>query len=83
MPDPNAIPSSIVRPPVEANKFQFNPMFITLFQQDQFGGYPIENPNNHIASFSEKCDTIKMIGVSNDAILLRLFPFSLKDKAKS
>jgi len=38
MPDPNTISSSIVRPPVEANNFQFNPVLITLFQQNQFGG---------------------------------------------
>jgi len=37
----------------------------------------------HISLFLEKCDTIKMNRVSNDAIRLRLFPFSLKDKAKS
>ena len=30
----------------------------------------------------EICDTIKINGVSEDAIRLRLFPFSLKDKAK-
>ena len=43
----------------------------------------MENPNNHIASFLEKCSTIKMNEVSNGAICLRIFPFSLKDKAKS
>ena len=43
----------------------------------------MKNPNNHIASFLEKCDNIKMYGVSNDAIRLRLFPFSLNDKVKS
>ena len=43
----------------------------------------MENPNNHIASFLEKCDTIKINEFSIDAIYLRLFPFSLKDKAKS
>jgi len=43
----------------------------------------MKNPNNHIASSLEKCDTIKMNGFSNDAIQLRLFSFSLKDKAKS
>jgi len=37
----------------------------------------------HIAFFLEKCDTIKIDGVSNDAIQLMLFPFSLTDKAKS
>jgi len=83
MSDPNAIPSSIVRHVEEANNFQFNPAFITLFQQNQFGSSPMENPNNHITSFLEKCDTIKMIGVSDDAIWLCFFPFFLKDKSRS
>jgi len=82
-PDPNFMPSSIMRPPIEANNFQFNPRLVTLFQQEQFGGSPFENPNTHISSYLEKCDTIEMNGFSNDAIRLRLFPFSLKDKAKS
>ena len=43
----------------------------------------MENPNNHIASFLEKCDKNRINDVSTDAIQLRLFPFSLKDKAKS
>jgi len=81
-PDPTSVPSSIVRPPIEASNFQFNLGLITLFQQEQFGGSPFENPNTHISSFLQKCDTIKMNGVSNDAIRLRLFPFSLRDKAK-
>jgi len=83
MSDPNSIPSSIVRPSIKANNFQFNLGLITLFQQEQFGEYPLENPKTHISSFLEKGDTIKMNGVSNYAIRLRLFPFSLKDRAKS
>ena len=83
MPDPNSMHLSIVRPPIEVNNLRFNLGLITLFQQEQIGGSPFENPNTHISSFLEKCDTIKIYGVSNDAIWLRLFPFSLKDKAKS
>ncbi|KAF7842415.1 uncharacterized protein G2W53_004713 [Senna tora] len=45
-------------------------------------GSPIEDPNNHILNFLEICDTFKNNGVSDDAIRLRLFPFSLRDKAK-
>jgi len=56
--DPNAIPSSIVRPVVE-------------------------NHDDYKASFLEKCDTIKIEKVSNDAICLCLFSLSLKDMVKS
>ena len=35
-----------------------------------------------MASFLDICDTFRMNGVSADAIRLRLFPFSLRDKTK-
>ena len=48
----------------------------------QFHGLTYEDPNAHILNFLEVCDTVKYNGVSDDAIQLRLFPFSLKEKAK-
>ena len=38
--------------------------------------------NTHLAKFLEFYDTFKINGISNDAIHLRLFPFSLRKKAK-
>ncbi|KAF7810474.1 uncharacterized protein G2W53_037217 [Senna tora] len=73
---------SIRRPSIQANNFEIKPATIQLLQANgQFGGSPVEDPNNHILNFLEICDTFKHNGVSNDAICLRLFPFSLKDKA--
>ncbi|KAF7826323.1 uncharacterized protein G2W53_017487 [Senna tora] len=74
---------SIQRPSIQANNFEIKPATIQLLQANgQFGGSPIEDPNNHILNFLEICDTFKHNGVSDDAIRLRLFPFSLRDKAK-
>ncbi|KAF7800716.1 DNA-directed DNA polymerase [Senna tora] len=49
---------------------------------DSLGVHPLKHPNNHILNFLEICDAFKHNGVSDDAIRLRLFPFSLRDKAK-
>src|SRR5262249_26551465 len=75
--------SSITRPVVAANTFEIKPAIIQIIQNTvQFGVLPNEDPNAHLASFLEICDTFKANGVSNDAIRLRLFPFSLRDRAK-
>ena len=74
--------TSIARPTVNANNFEIEPSLIQIVQQSQFGINAIEDPNAHLAIFLEICDTIKINGSSEDAIRLRLFPFSLRDKAK-
>ena len=48
----------------------------------QFHGLPTEDPNLYIAYFLEICDMFKVDGVPDDAIRLRLFLFSLKDRAR-
>src|SRR4051812_6721687 len=70
---------SIVWPSAWEINFELKLAMITMIQNTvQF----FEDPNQHIANFLEYCDTFKMKGVSDDAIRLRLFSFSLQNKAK-
>jgi len=77
----SGITSSIVSPAIEANNFKLNPALITFVERDQFGELISNNPNAYICKFFVKYDTVKLNGVSTDAIQLRLFPFSLSDRA--
>jgi len=54
-----------------------------MVQQSQFGGSSMEDPNLHLLIFLDVCDTKLINGASTDAIWLRLFPFSLRDKARA
>ena len=81
---PDVSISSIQRPPIQANNFEIKPAIIQMIQNSvQFGGLPNDDPNLHIANFLEICDTFKHNGVTDDAVRLRLFPFSLNSKAKA
>ena len=76
--------SAIVRSPLTVNSFELKASVIQLVQNNtQFGGLPSEDSNQHITNFLEVCDTVKIGRVSNDEIRRRLFPFSLRDKARA
>jgi len=72
--------SPIVNPAIEANNFELRLALISFVEQNQFGGHSSKNPYLHLRNFLAKSDMIKLNGVSADAIRLRLFPFSLKDR---
>ena len=75
--------SCIRKPPMQANNFELKPSYVSMIQNlVQFHGLPNEDPNLHIAYFLDICDMFRVNGVPNDAIRLRLFPFSLKDRAR-
>ncbi|CAL1406421.1 unnamed protein product [Linum trigynum] len=75
--------SSIRRPNNEANNFEIKTGMLQMIQNwVQFNGMPDEDSNTHIKKFLELCDTIKINGASVDAIRLRLFPFSLDNRAR-
>ena len=70
-------------PRINANNFELKPALINMVQNNQFGGRPTDDPRAHLRTFLDYSGTCKMNGVPEDAIHLRLLPFSLRDRAKS
>jgi len=62
--------------------FELKPALINMVQSSQFCGKTHEDASAHLQNFPEICSTFTIKGVTRDAILLRLFPFSLLGRAK-
>jgi hypothetical protein len=67
--------------PSRDNEFELKPALITLVQANQFCGKAHEDASAHLQHFLEICSTFTIKGVTRDAILLRLFLFSLLAKS--
>ena len=72
----------IVIPDVGDRHFELKPAIIQMVQNNSFHGLAGEDPYAHLSSFNNVCQTFKMHGMSDGEVRLRLFPFSLKDKAQ-
>jgi hypothetical protein len=70
-------------PNVVANNFELKHALLNMLSQHMFNGLAHEDPNQHLAMFEELCNTVKINGVESEAIKLRVFPFSLGDKARN
>ena len=76
---PNEGYASVIVPPrIRASNFQITNVMLTLLEQrDFFTGAPNQNAYKHLKGFVDTCWGSKQINVSEDALRLRLFPFSL------
>jgi Retrotransposon gag protein len=70
-------------PNVAANNFELKSALLNMLSQHMFNGLAHEDPNQHLVMFEEFCNTVKINGVEPEAIKLRVFPFSLGDKARN
>ncbi|XP_014503156.1 uncharacterized protein LOC106763483 [Vigna radiata var. radiata] len=74
--------NNIVRPRVNALNMEVKLVLIQLVKSNHFNGLSNESPYYHLTTFNEICNTVKINGVSDEAIKLSLFPFSLEGNAK-
>ncbi|KAJ9560069.1 hypothetical protein OSB04_005229 [Centaurea solstitialis] len=80
-PNLRAVQRGAPGPNIPNNNFEIKHGTIQLVQANQFGGSALEDPHSHLRTFEKICNTFKMNGPPEDAIKLRLFPFSLRDRA--
>ena len=74
--------SGVKRQAINANNFELKTALINMVQQNQSGGLAHEDPSVHLATFLEIAGTVKMNGVTEDVIRMRMFPLLLRDKAR-
>ncbi|KAL0730608.1 hypothetical protein Bca4012_026701 [Brassica carinata] len=68
-------------PAVGNNNFEIKSGLLHLIENNKFHGLAVEDPLDHLDTFDSYCSLSKTNGVSKDVFKLRLFPFSLGDKA--
>ncbi|KAA3457178.1 RING-H2 finger protein ATL63 [Gossypium australe] len=84
LPSLDMVQESIMRSTITTNNFKIKLAMIQMIQNNlQFRGIIPEDPNKHLKQFLQHCDTFKYNRVTNDAIRLRFFPFSLINNAFS
>ena len=75
--------STPIAPLIDAESCEINTALVNLVMKDQFTGLPSEDVATHLNSFIDLCDMQKKKDVDNDVVKLKLFPFSLRDRAKA
>jgi hypothetical protein len=75
--------STLIAPPANsAESCEINAALLNLVMKEQFSSTPNEDVTSHLNTFVELCDIQKKKDVDNDIAKLKLFPFSLRDRAK-
>ncbi|CAM8959462.1 unnamed protein product [Rhodiola kirilowii] len=73
--------SAIAPPGIANNTWELKTGLIQMVQNSQFSVRMNEDPHQHLKRFIQMCNTVKTNGVPPESYYLRLFPFSLPDKA--
>ena len=74
--------STPIDPLTDVKSCEINAALLNLVMKDPFSGLPSEDASTHLNSFVDLCDMQKKKDVDNDIVKLKLFLFSLRDRAK-
>ena len=74
--------STPIAPLNDVESFEINVAMLNLVMKDQFSGLPSEDVATRLNNFVDLCDMQKKKDTDNGIVKLKLFPFSLRDRAK-
>ena len=72
----------IAPPTPDAVFYEIKPALLNLVMKEQFSGISTDDAAAHLNNFVELCEMQKYKDVDGDIIKLKLFPFSLRGRAK-
>ena len=75
--------STPIAPITDAKSCEINAALLNLVMKDQFSGLPSEDVATHLNNFVDLCDMQKKRDTDNYIVKFKLFPFSLRDHAKT
>src|SRR4051812_24339242 len=73
---------TIAPPASKVEFFEIKPALLNLVMKEQFSGLSTDDAASHLNNFVELCEMQKYKDVEGDIIKLKLFPFSLRGRAK-
>jgi hypothetical protein len=68
--------------PIQTPNYRLSPWLIAMVQSLSFLGEDDENPYLHVRDFEQTCDCLLIEGISDQILRWKLFPLSLKGKAR-
>ena len=72
----------IAPPATTAEFYEIKPALLNLVMREQFSGVSTDDAAAHLNNFVELCEMQKYKDIHGDIIKLKLFPFSLRGRAK-
>ena len=68
--------------PILTPGYELYPCFIKLIREQSFSVEGDENPYSHLREFEQTRAWLRIVGMSNETLRWKLFPFSLTERAK-
>jgi hypothetical protein len=85
--NPSALKGEFLEPPSFSKSklsfgYELHPRFNAMVRAQPVFGYDNEDPFDHLREFKETCSCLSILGMTQEILMWKLFPFSLKGEAK-